>query len=68
MIETATGEGTGTLRGVIQKIIETDEVPQEHGAIVLANASNVTRLLSHSSWSGGFAQRCAVDGGIPVSC
>ena len=34
----------------------------------LSNASNVTRLLSHSSWSGGFAQRCAVDGGIPVSC
>jgi hypothetical protein len=23
---------------------------------------------SHSSWSGGFAQRCAADGGIPVSC
>ena len=37
----------------------------EHRA---GNASNVTRLLSHSSWSGGFAQRCAVDGGIPVSC
>ena len=39
MIETATGEGTGTLRGVIQKIIETDEVPQEHGAITIAPIS-----------------------------